>query len=144
MRARATHYQNLILAVLHAFPVSTDKLSFVLGSSYQLSKQYTLDNFKLCATVTEDDAKNAEPEEVAQASGGSLSALLYPGLQALDEEYLDSDFQYGGVDQVRSLFPPASAKPNRRSYHAIGLYREKYSNSQNTTSLVWDIDSEHT
>jgi tyrosyl-tRNA synthetase len=29
-----------------------------------------------------------------------LSGLLYPGLQALDEEYLGVDAQFGGVDQV--------------------------------------------
>jgi tyrosyl-tRNA synthetase len=29
-----------------------------------------------------------------------MSSLLYPGLQALDEQYLDVDFQFGGVDQV--------------------------------------------
>ena len=28
-----------------------------------------------------------------------LSGLWYPGMQALDEEYLDSDAQLGGVDQ---------------------------------------------
>jgi len=29
-----------------------------------------------------------------------MSSLLYPGLQALDEEYLDVHMQFGGVDQV--------------------------------------------
>jgi tyrosyl-tRNA synthetase len=32
-----------------------------------------------------------------------LSGLLYPGLQALDEEYLGVDAQFGGVDQ-RKIF----------------------------------------
>ena len=32
-----------------------------------------------------------------------LSGLLYPGLQALDEEYLGCDAQFGGVDQ-RKIF----------------------------------------
>jgi len=32
-----------------------------------------------------------------------MSSLLYPGLQALDEQYLDVDFQFGGVDQVSFL-----------------------------------------
>ena len=32
-----------------------------------------------------------------------LSGLLYPGLQALDEEYLKVDAQFGGVDQ-RKIF----------------------------------------
>jgi tyrosyl-tRNA synthetase len=29
-----------------------------------------------------------------------MTSMLYPGLQALDEQYLDVDFQFGGVDQV--------------------------------------------
>lgn len=42
-----------------------------------------------------------------------MSSLLYPGLQALDEEYLGVDFQFGGVDQVGQL-PP---------YHLSGFTR---------------------
>jgi tyrosyl-tRNA synthetase len=32
-----------------------------------------------------------------------LSGLIYPGLQALDEEYLKVDAQFGGTDQ-RKIF----------------------------------------
>ena len=38
-----------------------------------------------------------------QVSHPLLSGLLYPGLQALDEEYLGVDAQFGGVDQ-RKIF----------------------------------------
>ncbi len=51
------------------------------------------------ALVSEDAAKDAGPE-VKSASGPSLAALLYPGLQALDEQYLGVDFTFGGPDQV--------------------------------------------
>jgi tyrosyl-tRNA synthetase len=40
---------------------------------------------------------------VKQSSNPLLSGLLYPGLQALDEEYLKCDAQFGGVDQ-RKIF----------------------------------------
>ena len=70
------------------------------GSSYQLTKEYNLDNYKLCSIVTEHDAKKAGAEVVKQVESPLLSGLLYPGLQALDEQYLDCDFQFGGVDQV--------------------------------------------
>jgi tyrosyl-tRNA synthetase len=63
-----------------------------------------MDNYRLCATVTEHDAKKAGAEVVKQVESPLLSGLLYPGLQALDEQYLDVDFQFGGVDQVRSIF----------------------------------------
>lgn len=43
---------------------------------------------------------------VKQVTSPLLSGLLYPLLQALDEEYLKVDFQFGGVDQVS--LPPLS------------------------------------
>lgn len=73
----------------------------MVGTSYQLSEAYNLDNYRLCASITEHDAKKAGAEVVKQVSNPLLSGLLYPGLQALDEQYLGVDFQFGGVDQVR-------------------------------------------
>ena len=92
----------MLRTALHALPVLTDNLRFVSGSAHQLRADYTLDNFKLMAVVSEDAARGAGPE-VKSASGPSLSALLYPGLQALDEQYLGVDFAFGGPDQV--IFP---------------------------------------
>ena len=50
--------------------------------------------------VTEHDARKAGAEVVKQVQHPLLSGLLYPGLQALDEQYLGCDAQFGGVDQV--------------------------------------------
>lgn len=99
---RTKYYQHLLLAIFKSLGIPVDKLTFVEGSSYQLSKEYSLDNFKLCTIVTEHDAKKAGAEVVKQVESPLLSGLLYPGMQALDEHYLDVDFQFGGVDQVRS------------------------------------------
>lgn len=76
---------------------------FVKGTDYQLSKEYTLDVYKLTSVVTQHDAKKAGAEVVKQVEYPLLSGLLYPGLQALDEEYLKVDAQFGGVDQ-RKIF----------------------------------------
>ena len=38
-----------------------------------------------------------------QVESPLLSGLIYPGMQALDEEYLGVDFQFGGIDQVRHV-----------------------------------------
>ena len=62
-----------------------------------------MDNYRLAAIVTEHDAKKAGAEVVKQVESPLLSGLLYPGLQALDEQYLGVDFQFGGVDQVCRL-----------------------------------------
>jgi tyrosyl-tRNA synthetase len=105
---RTKFYQYLLLAVFTSLGIPTSKLRFVQGSSYQLTKEYNLDVYKLCAIVTVHDAKKAGAEVVKQVENPLLSGLIYPGLQALDEQYLDVDFQFGGVDQVRhnsSLIP---------------------------------------
>src|SRR4051794_6274611 len=96
---RTKYYQLLLLTVFKSLGIPTSALRFVEGSSYQLTKEYNLDNYKLCATVTVHDAKKAAAEVVKQVESPLLSGLLYPGLQALDEEYLGVDFQYGSVDQ---------------------------------------------
>ncbi|KAK8086822.1 tyrosyl-tRNA synthetase- class Ib [Apiospora phragmitis] len=51
----------------------------------------------------EHDAKKAGAEIVKQTANAPLSGLLYPILQVLDEQYLDVDAQFGGLDQ-RKLF----------------------------------------
>lgn len=102
---RTKYYKFVLLAVFESLGIPTSRLTFVEGSSYQLTKEYNLDNYRLCATVTEHDAKKAGAEVVKQVESPLLSGLLYPGLQALDEQYLDVDFQFGGVDQVREHLP---------------------------------------
>ncbi|KAF5378124.1 hypothetical protein D9615_007545 [Tricholomella constricta] len=112
---RTKYYKHLLLAVFTSLGIPTSKLHFVEGSSYQLTREYNLDNYKLCATVTEHDAKKAGAEVVKQVDSALLSGLLYPGLQALDEQYLDVDFQFGGVDQ-RKIFTFAELYLPRLGY----------------------------
>ena len=100
---RAQYYKFVIKALLEAVGVSTDRLKFVLGSSYQLSAKYTMDLFRLSSIVTEHDAKKAGAEVVKQVENATLSGLIYPLMQALDEEHLSVDAQFGGVDQ-RKIF----------------------------------------
>ena len=59
--------------------------------------------YRLSSLVTEHDAKKAGAEVVKQVDSPLLSGLIYPGLQALDEEYLKVDAQFGGIDQ-RKIF----------------------------------------
>jgi tyrosyl-tRNA synthetase len=106
---RAEYYRYTITAVLKTIGVSIDKLEFVLGSSYQLTPEYTMDLFRLSSVVTEHDAKKAGAEVVKQVSSPLLSGLIYPLMQALDEEYLKVDAQFGGVDQ-RKIFTLAQDK----------------------------------
>lgn len=103
LEQRTNYYEAVIKAMLVSLGVPLEKLKFVRGTSYQLSKEYTLDVYRLSSTVTQHDARKAGAEVVKQAEHPLLSGLLYPGLQALDEEYLKVDAQFGGVDQ-RKIF----------------------------------------
>lgn len=100
---RTEYYEHVIKAMLRSIGVPLDKLKFVRGTTFQLSKEYTLDVYKMSSLVTEHDAKKAGAEVVKQVDHPLLSGMLYPGLQALDEEYLGVDAQFGGVDQ-RKIF----------------------------------------
>ncbi|PGH13019.1 tyrosine-tRNA ligase [Polytolypa hystricis UAMH7299] len=112
---RAEYYRYVITALLEAVHVPTDKLEFVLGSSYQLSPKYTMDLFRLSSVVTEHDAKKAGAEVVRQVENATLSGLIYPLMQALDEEHLGVDAQFGGVDQ-RKIFTLAQEQLGRIGY----------------------------
>ncbi|NWU10548.1 SYYC protein, partial [Cephalopterus ornatus] len=103
LELRTRYYEHVIKAMLESIGVPLDRLKFVRGTDYQLSKEYTLDVYRLSSVVTQHDAKKAGAEVVKQVEHPLLSGLLYPGLQALDEEYLKVDAQFGGVDQ-RKIF----------------------------------------
>jgi len=103
LRLRTRYYEEVIKAMLEAVNVPLEKLRFVRGTEYQLSEKYTLDVYRLAVMCTEHDAKKAGSEVVKQVGNPVLGGLLYPGLQALDEEYLKVDAQFGGVDQ-RKIF----------------------------------------
>lgn len=103
VKYRAQYYEFIIKAMLKSIGVPIQKLKFILGSSFQLTSEYSMDNLRLCTSVTEHDAKKAGAEVVKQVENPLLSGLLYPGMQALDEEYLGCDAQFGGIDQ-RKIF----------------------------------------
>ncbi|RWS27049.1 tyrosine--tRNA ligase: cytoplasmic-like isoform X2 [Leptotrombidium deliense] len=103
LKLRTEYYTEIIKAMLESIGVPLEKLTFVKGSDYQLTKEFSLDVYRLSSLVTEHDAKKAGAEVVKQVEHPLISSLLYPGLQALDEEYLKVDAQFGGVDQ-RKIF----------------------------------------
>lgn len=103
LQARAEYYEVVIKAMLESIGVPLDKLKFVRGTEYQLSREFSLDMYKLTALTSERNSKKAGAEVVKQVASPFLSGMLYPLLQALDEEYLHVDAQFGGVDQ-RKIF----------------------------------------
>ncbi len=91
---RGKYYQKCIEL---SFPWE-DNPKFYLGSDFQLSKEYILDTLKLSTLVTEKRATRAA-SEVTRMKNPKVSELIYPLMQSLDEEYLKTDIQLGGIDQ---------------------------------------------
>jgi len=91
---KAEYYQRCIQLV---FPWER-KLEFIRGSEYQLGKKYLLDVLKLSTYATVKRAMRAA-SEVTRMKNPKVSELIYPIMQALDEEYLNVDIQIGGIDQ---------------------------------------------
>ncbi len=108
---KAKYYEKCIEL---AFPW-TDKPKFVLGSTYQLDRDYVLDMLKVSTIATARRAKRAA-SEVTRMKNPKVSELIYPIMQALDEQYLGVDIQLGGIDQrhimafARELLPELGYK----------------------------------
>lgn len=117
VKYRAEYYRFVITSLLKSLNVPVDRLVMVLGSSYQLSADYTMDLFRLSSVVTEHDSKKAGAEVVKQVANPTLSGLIYPLMQTLDEQYLDVDAQFGGVDQ-RKIFTLAAESLPKINYKA--------------------------
>lgn len=104
---RVQYYRYAITEGLKAVHVDTARLSFVTGSEYQTTgergAQYFMDLLRMSTAISSHDATKAGSDVVKHIENPTLSCQLYPLMQALDEEYLDVDAQFGGVDQ-RKIF----------------------------------------
>jgi tyrosyl-tRNA synthetase len=100
---RYKYYAATIPLMFKSLGVNINNFEIVKGSDYQLSPDYFQDLLKLCSFTTEHDARKAGSEVVKQSENFKLSGLIYPLMQALDEEYLKVDVQYGGIDQRKIL-----------------------------------------
>jgi tyrosyl-tRNA synthetase len=103
LEKRTKYYEFIIKEMLTLVNVPSDKLHFIKGTDFQLSKEYTLDMYKLSALASTRDTQRAGADVVKQSETPKMSGLLYPILQSLDEHYLEVDAQFGGVDQ-RKIF----------------------------------------
>ena len=100
---RIDYYIRAIKAMLQVLKVDLDQIRFVTGSEFQLQKDYTMDMYRLHTMISVRDAQHAGAQVVKQTANPMMTGLMYPTLQALDEQYLDVDAQLGGVDQ-RKIF----------------------------------------
>ena len=108
---RVKYYRYVIIELLRAVGVDLKRLVFVTGSDYQTTGEsgakYFMDLLRLSTCVSGHDASKAGSEVVKQVEAPPLSSQIYPMMQALDEEYLGVDAQFGGLDQ-RKIFTLAT------------------------------------
>jgi len=117
LEKRYDYYTTVIPLMFKGIGTDVKNLEIVKGSDYQMSKEYYLDLLQLTTIATVHDATKAASEVVKMGDNPKLSGLVYPLMQALDEEYLKVDVQYGGLDQrkimmfAREHLPKLGYKP---------------------------------
>ncbi len=100
---RVKYYKEVLMAMLKSVKADVKNLEFVKGSDFQLEKDYVKDMLRLSAWNTLTRCRRAAAEVVRFGDEPKLSGFIYPIMQALDEEYLHVDCQYGGIDQRKLL-----------------------------------------
>ncbi len=108
---RVEFYKTELTALYQSLGADVGKIEFIKGSDYQLSKEYSLDLYRLAAQVSAERAKHAAAEVVKFGDSPRLGGFLYPLMQTLDEEHLGVDIQYGGADQRKILGFAREAHP---------------------------------
>ena len=103
LKYRTIYYEELIKNTLVLLGAPIEKLKFIKGTDFQLSTEYTINVYKLMGKLSLHDAIKSGAEVVKQNDNPKMASLLYPGLQALDEQFLNVDAQFGGIDQ-RKIF----------------------------------------
>ncbi len=117
LEKRYDYYSTVIPAMFKGIGVDISNFEIVKGSDFQLKKDYIFDVLKMSTIATVHDCKKASSDVVKQSDNPKLSGLIYPIMQALDEEYLKVDIQYGGLDQrkilmfAREYLPKIGYKP---------------------------------
>ncbi len=145
LERRYLYYREAIILILKTIGVDIKKLEFVKGSDLELNKNYFYDLLKLSTLTSLHDSTKAASEAVKSARGENikLSGMIYPLMQALDEEYLKVDAQFAGLDQrkimvyAREYLPKIGYHPRIEMMNPMirGLIGEKMSSSIEGTKI---------
>ncbi len=149
LEKRQRYYEELIPLMLKSISVDLKKLEFVKGSNIQLNKKYFEDLLKLSTITSVRDTTKAASEIIKSIENPKLGGLIYPIMQALDEEYLNVDIQFGGLDQrkifvfAREFLPKIGYKARIELMNPMlpGLVGEKMSSSVENSKIDM-IDNE--
>ncbi|PSQ39479.1 tyrosine--tRNA ligase [Halobacteriales archaeon SW_5_70_135] len=146
--ARSRYYREAVAAMVEAAGASTEDVTFVRGTDFELDREYTLDLLRMAAETTVSRVQRAGSEVVRQSDNPKLGGLIYPLMQTQDVAALDADIAYGGIDQrgiymlSREVLPERDAgKPTCLFAPLLsGLTGGKMSASEADTSIALTDD----
>jgi tyrosyl-tRNA synthetase len=133
-----------------ALGLREDRTDFVLGSSYQLEKDYVLDIHKLARITTLNRARRSMDEVSRRKEDPMVSQMIYPLMQALDIAHLGINLAVGGMDQ-RKIHMLARENLPKLGYASpvclhtpilLGLDGEKMSSSKGNYVSVRDDEKQ--
>ena len=151
LEKRYKYYEKVISLMFESIGVDLKNLEFVKGSTFELDQKYFFDVLKMSTFATEHDCMKAASEVVKFGDNPKLAGVIYPIMQALDEEYLGVDVQYGGIDQrkifmfARENLPKMGYKPRVEVMTSLipGLVGKKMSASDEKSKIDL-LDDEET
>jgi tyrosyl-tRNA synthetase len=123
---------QIIMNLIESFDINPFDVKYIFGSKFQLHSNYVLDIYKISALSTikkvfqsrelkldSDDNKNSI------ASDATMSTLLYPILQSLDEKFTECDIFYGSITQKNMcIFSEEIMKKFNEKSHTIYLLQD--------------------
>ena len=121
LEKRYKYYEIVIPAMIEAMGGDLKHFEMVKGSDFQLDKKYMMDILRMSTLTSVRDTTKAASEVVKMGDNPKLSGLIYPIMQALDEEYLDVDIQMGAIDQRKILVFAREFLPQIGYKHRIEL-----------------------
>ena len=148
---RYDYYEKIIPLMFKAIGVNIKNLEFVKGSEFELKPEYMFDVLRMSTFSSVHDASKAVSEIVKMSENPKVSGLIYPIMQAVDEQYLKVDVQLGGTDQrkvfvfAREKHPQIGYKLRVEVMHPLipGLIGKKMSASD-PKSVIDLLDDEKT
>jgi len=143
LEKRYDYYSKVIPLMIQSIGADTKELEFVKGSDFQLKPEYMFDVLQMSSFVSIHDANKASSEVVKLKDNPKVSGLIYPLMQAVDEQYLEVDAQLGGTDQrkimvlAREKLPKLYYKPRIEILNPLvpGLIGKKMSASDERSKI---------
>jgi tyrosyl-tRNA synthetase len=139
LSSRVEYYQKVIRNIITGLGGDVSRISFVIGSKFQYNLDYRRAEDRATAITSIKECQKAGAEVVKKSDNPILASLRYPILQALDEEYLGVDAQFGGSDQrkiftlAQELLPKLGFKKRSHLMNPMIKALSKISSVENTS-----------